>query len=38
VQLPPGELFQLEQLFAPGSVAGERYNPAGLATLDRGPG
>jgi aryl-alcohol dehydrogenase-like predicted oxidoreductase len=38
VQLPPGELFQLEQLFAPGSVAGERYSPAGLATLDRGPG
>ena len=38
VQLPPGELLQLEQLFAPGSVAGERYSPAGLATLDRGPG
>jgi aryl-alcohol dehydrogenase-like predicted oxidoreductase len=38
VQLPPGELLQLERLFAPGSVAGERYSPAGLATLDRGPG
>lgn len=38
VQLPACELFQLEQLFAPGSVAGERYSPAGLATIDRGPG
>jgi aryl-alcohol dehydrogenase-like predicted oxidoreductase len=38
VRLPTRELLQLEQLFAPGSVAGERYGPAGLATLDRGPG
>jgi len=38
LHLPPCELFRLEQLFAPGNVAGERYGPAGLATLDRGPG
>jgi aryl-alcohol dehydrogenase-like predicted oxidoreductase len=38
VQLPPCELLQLEQLFAPGSVAGERYGAAGLAMLDRTPG
>jgi len=35
LQLPPDELRELEQLFAPGRVAGERYGPAGLATLDR---
>jgi len=25
----------LEQMFAPGSVSGARYNAAGMATLDR---
>lgn len=38
VQLPPCTLAELGQLFAPGSVSGERYGPAGLATLDRTPG
>ena len=35
IDLPPCELFQLEQLFAPGNVSGERYGPASLAMLDR---
>jgi aryl-alcohol dehydrogenase-like predicted oxidoreductase len=38
IRLPPADRSRLEQLFAPGEVAGERYSPAGLATLDRGDG
>jgi len=38
VQLAPGDRLQLEQLFAPGNVSGDRYGPAGLAMLDRGNG
>ena len=38
VRLLPADRSRLEQLFAPGEVAGERYSPAGLATLDRGNG
>jgi aryl-alcohol dehydrogenase-like predicted oxidoreductase len=33
--LAPDDQSRLEQLFAPGSVSGDRYGAAGLATLDR---
>lgn len=36
VRLTESHLSELERVFAPGSVAGERYGPAGLATVDRG--
>jgi aryl-alcohol dehydrogenase-like predicted oxidoreductase len=35
VQLAACDQFLLDQVFAPGNVAGERYLPAGMATLDR---
>jgi len=37
VQLASCDQFLLDQVFAPGNVAGERYLPAGMATLDREP-
>ncbi len=37
VQLASCDQFLLDQVFAPGNVAGERYLPAGMATLDRDP-
>jgi aryl-alcohol dehydrogenase-like predicted oxidoreductase len=37
VQLAGCDQFLLDQVFAPGNVAGERYLPAGMATLDREP-
>jgi len=37
VKLAGCDQFLLDQVFAPGSVAGERYLPAGMATLDREP-
>jgi aryl-alcohol dehydrogenase-like predicted oxidoreductase len=36
VQLVPRDLSTLDELFVAGNVAGERYSPAGLATVDRG--
>jgi aryl-alcohol dehydrogenase-like predicted oxidoreductase len=38
VSLAAGDRILLEQVFAPGSTAGARYNSAALATLDRDPG
>jgi aryl-alcohol dehydrogenase-like predicted oxidoreductase len=35
VQLAACDQFLLDQVFAPGNTAGERYNAASLATLDR---
>jgi aryl-alcohol dehydrogenase-like predicted oxidoreductase len=35
VRLAACDLFLLDQVFAPGNTAGERYNAASLATLDR---
>jgi aryl-alcohol dehydrogenase-like predicted oxidoreductase len=35
VRLASCDQFLLDQVFAPGAVAGERYGPVGLATLDR---
>jgi aryl-alcohol dehydrogenase-like predicted oxidoreductase len=35
VKLAACDLFLLDQVFAPGNTAGERYNAASLATLDR---
>lgn len=35
VQLAARDLSELDELFAPGNVSGERYSPAGLATVDR---
>jgi aryl-alcohol dehydrogenase-like predicted oxidoreductase len=37
VQLAACDQFLLDQVFAPGNVAGARYLPAGMATLDRDP-
>jgi len=37
VRLASCDQFLLDQVFAQGAVAGERYLPAGLATLDRDP-
>jgi aryl-alcohol dehydrogenase-like predicted oxidoreductase len=37
VQLASCDQFLLDQVFAPGNVAGARYQPAGMATLDRDP-
>jgi aryl-alcohol dehydrogenase-like predicted oxidoreductase len=36
VKLAAHDGLMLEQVFAPGSVCGARYNAAGMATLDRG--
>jgi aryl-alcohol dehydrogenase-like predicted oxidoreductase len=36
LKLAPRDQSLLAEVFAPGSVAGARYNAAGLATLDRG--
>ena len=35
VKLAAHDQLLLEQMFAPGSVHGARYNAAGMATLDR---
>lgn len=37
VRLASCDQFQLDQVFAPGAVAGDRYPPSGMATLDRDP-
>jgi hypothetical protein len=37
VRLASCDQFLLDQVFAPGSVAGDRYLPAGMALLDRDP-
>jgi aryl-alcohol dehydrogenase-like predicted oxidoreductase len=37
VALPSCDQFLLDQVFAPGNTAGERYLPAAMATLDRDP-
>ena len=37
VRLASCDQFLLDQVFAPGNVAGERYNARSLATLDRDP-
>jgi aryl-alcohol dehydrogenase-like predicted oxidoreductase len=34
-RLPDGIVRQLDELFPPGAVAGERYNEAGMATVER---
>jgi aryl-alcohol dehydrogenase-like predicted oxidoreductase len=35
ITLSPGDLAQLDSLFAPGNIAGERYAAAGMRSLDR---
>jgi len=35
VQLEADDLAELDRVFAPGTVAGDRYGAAGLAMLDR---
>jgi aryl-alcohol dehydrogenase-like predicted oxidoreductase len=37
VQLPSCDQFLLDQVYARGATAGPRYQPSGLATLDREP-
>jgi hypothetical protein len=37
VRLAACDQFLLDQVFAPGNVAGDRYLPAGMALLDREP-
>jgi aryl-alcohol dehydrogenase-like predicted oxidoreductase len=37
VRLASCDQFLLDQVFAPGNVAGDRYLPAGMALLDRDP-
>jgi len=37
VRLASCDQFLLDQVFAPGAVAGDRYQPASMATLDRDP-
>ena len=37
VQLASCDQFLLDQVFAPGNAAGERYLPSAMATLDRDP-
>ena len=37
VRLASCDQFLLDQVFAPGNTAGERYLPSALATLDRDP-
>ncbi len=37
VQLAACDQFLLDQVFAPGNVAGERYPPSSMATVDRDP-
>jgi aryl-alcohol dehydrogenase-like predicted oxidoreductase len=37
LQLAACDQFLLDQVFAPGNVAGERYLPSSMATLDRDP-
>ncbi len=37
VQLAACDQFLLDQVFAPGNTAGERYLPSAMATLDRDP-
>jgi aryl-alcohol dehydrogenase-like predicted oxidoreductase len=37
VRLAACDQFLLDQVFAPGAVAGDRYPPASMATLDRDP-
>ena len=37
VQLAACDQFLLDQVFAPGAVAGDRYQPSSMATLDRDP-
>jgi aryl-alcohol dehydrogenase-like predicted oxidoreductase len=36
VRLAAADLAELDQVFAPEAVAGDRYGAAGLAMLDRG--
>jgi hypothetical protein len=35
VKLASCDQFLLDQVFAPGNTAGDRYNAASMATLDR---